>query len=133
MRRCGMVVALVVGGALVVPASIPRERGAVVDVSIGKRVELNASGEAFVQVRARCLEPWVVSNLSVQLTQGPDSGLGNSQDFGLECTGHWFERSVRVIPFPGAFESGALTRPPRSRSTIRSPAIPSPPRPPSAS
>ena len=77
------------------------------DVSIGKRADLNAAGEAFVDVRARCLEPWVVSNLSIQLTQSPDAGLGNTQDFGLECNGHWFERSIRVIPFPGAFEPGS--------------------------
>lgn len=106
MRKYGMVVALLVGGAVVVPA-IPASARAVVDVSIGKGAKLNAAGEAFVDVRARCLEPWVVSNLSIQLTQGPDSGLGNTQDFGLECDGHWFERSIRVIPFPGAFEPGS--------------------------
>jgi hypothetical protein len=107
MKRSGLVLALLVGAALLIPCPVAASARAIVEVRIDARGELDAAGEASIHVRGRCMTPWVVSNLSVQLTQGSDTGLGNSHDFGLECTGHWFRRAIRVIPAPGSFEAGA--------------------------
>jgi hypothetical protein len=76
------------------------------EVRVFWRGELDESGSASVRIRARCTPPWSVANLSVQLTQGADTGLGNTQDFSLACTGRWIHRVIKVIPSPGAFDPG---------------------------
>ena len=75
-------------------------------VRIAWRGELDAAGEASVVVWARCRPPWAVALLSLDLTQGSDSGTGHTNDFGLACDGRWFRRVVKVVPAPGAFEPG---------------------------
>lgn len=91
------------------PQGVDSERvwlAAPAQVRVSWRGELDGAGQATLVVWARCLAPWAVSDLSVELSQGPDSGLGNTGDFGLACDGGWFRRDVKVIPSPGWFEPG---------------------------
>jgi hypothetical protein len=80
--------------------------GAPAQVRVFWRGELNEAGEATLVVWARCRPPWAISGLSVELTQGADSGVGNTNDFGLPCDGQWLRRAVKVVPSPGSFEQG---------------------------
>jgi hypothetical protein len=45
---------------------------------IAWRGDLDEPGEASLVVWARCQPPWAVAGLSVELTQGDDSGVGNT-------------------------------------------------------
>lgn len=76
-------------------------------VAVGRHGELDAAGQATLDVWARCRAPWVVATLSVELFQGEDQGSGNTDDFFLACDGRWFHREVRVVPAPGTFEPGS--------------------------
>jgi hypothetical protein len=76
------------------------------EVHIFGRGVLDEAGSASVWVVARCPRPWVVASLSVRLTQGGDTGQGNTQDYFLACDGQWFRRVVKIIPSPGTFDPG---------------------------
>ncbi len=76
------------------------------EVHIFWRGSLDEAGSASIWVVARCPRPWVVANLSVGLTQGGDTGVGNTQDYFLACDGRWFRRVVKIVPSPGTFEPG---------------------------
>lgn len=95
------------GNAAAVPSNSASSRISRTEVRVFWRGELDEAGSASVRVRARCPRPWVVANLSVQLTQGGEAGQGNTQDFFLSCTGRWIRRVVKIIPAPGTFEPGA--------------------------
>ena len=49
------------------------------EVRVFWRGELDEAGSASLRVRARCTPPWSVANLSVQLTQGAETGPGNTR------------------------------------------------------
>ncbi len=75
-------------------------------VLISWRGALDEAGNASVAVVARCQPPWTVALLSLELTQGDDTGQGHSNDLGLACDGRWFRRVLKVVPSPGSFEPG---------------------------
>jgi hypothetical protein len=76
------------------------------EVHIFWRGTLDAAGTASLWIVARCPRPWVVADLSVGLTQGGDTGRGDTQDYFLTCDGRWFRRVVKIVPSPGSFDPG---------------------------
>jgi hypothetical protein len=73
-------------------------------------VELDATGNVLVPLRAKCQPPLYTFELGVGVAQ--DSGSGSVVLLGTRfppCDGHWHRTTVSVPPFAGSFGPGQAT------------------------
>jgi hypothetical protein len=68
------------------------------EVHIGRNVRLGQGNAILVPIFARCDEPWVVSDLVVEVTQAAGTRAGTAAgDFGIVCDERWHRVEVQVF------------------------------------